>query len=136
MFVRQVALVAETNDVSASELTRVAAALQKQAIRDFAPLWDISATVDPFVTLVEIHKLMYFLQEAGESLRLNYKQHHYGPYAENLKHVLQHLLNRSHSRNFERIAASTLEFNKGPSNKIKQLYIIIKNYVNVKSSNN
>lgn len=31
---------------------------------------------------------MYFLQEAGESLRLNYKQHHYGPYAENLRHVL------------------------------------------------
>lgn len=48
----------------------------------------INGLLDPFVTLIEIHKLMYFLQEAGESLRLNYKQHHYGPYAENLRHVL------------------------------------------------
>jgi hypothetical protein len=31
---------------------------------------------------------MYFMQEAGEPLRLNYIKHHYGPYAENLRHVL------------------------------------------------
>lgn len=43
----------------------------------------------PFVTLLEVHKLMYFMQEAGESLRLNYVKHHYGPYAENLRHVLR-----------------------------------------------
>ncbi len=31
---------------------------------------------------------MYFMQEAGEPLRLKYKQAPYGPYAENLRHVL------------------------------------------------
>lgn len=44
--------------------------------------------LDPYVTLLEIHKLMYFMQEAGEQLRLEFKPHHYGPYAENLRHVL------------------------------------------------
>lgn len=44
--------------------------------------------MDPFVTLIEIQKLMYFMQEAGEPLRLNYIKHHYGPYADNLRHVL------------------------------------------------
>lgn len=38
--------------------------------------------------LIEIQKLMYFLQEAGEPLRLNFRAHHYGPYADNLRHVL------------------------------------------------
>jgi len=41
------------------------------------------------VTQVEVQKLMYFLQEAGEPLRLHYGQHFYGPYADNLRHVLQ-----------------------------------------------
>ncbi|MDQ2695129.1 MAG: macro domain-containing protein [Pseudomonadota bacterium] len=45
--------------------------------------------LDPFVTLLEVHKLMYFMQAAGEPLRLNYKKGLYGPYAENLRHVLQ-----------------------------------------------
>ncbi len=31
---------------------------------------------------------MYFAQEAGEPLRLEYVKGHYGPYAENLRHVL------------------------------------------------
>lgn len=44
--------------------------------------------LDPAITLLEVHKLMYFMQEAGESLRLNYKKAVYGPYAENLRHVL------------------------------------------------
>jgi O-acetyl-ADP-ribose deacetylase (regulator of RNase III) len=48
----------------------------------------LGGLLDPFVTLLEVHKLMYFMQEAGEPLRLNYKQALYGPYAENLRHVL------------------------------------------------
>lgn len=44
--------------------------------------------LDPFITLLELHKLMYFMQEAGEPLRLRYKKAPYGPYAENLRHVL------------------------------------------------
>ncbi len=48
----------------------------------------LAAVMDPFVTLLEVHKLMYFMQEAGEPLRLEYKKALYGPYAENLRHVL------------------------------------------------
>ena len=44
--------------------------------------------LDPFVTLLEVHKLMYFMHVAGQRLRLNYTKGHYGPYAENLRHVL------------------------------------------------
>ena len=44
--------------------------------------------LDPFVTLLEVHKLMYFMQLAGEPLRLQFKKAQYGPYAENLRHVL------------------------------------------------
>jgi uncharacterized protein YwgA len=51
----------------------------------------LSAVMDPTVTLLEIHKLMYFMQEAGEPLRLNYQKAPYGPYAENLRHVLNHI---------------------------------------------
>jgi uncharacterized protein YwgA len=42
-------------------------------------------------SLLEIQKLMYFLQEGGQPLRLNYVKGIYGPYAENLNHVLQAL---------------------------------------------
>ena len=47
--------------------------------------------MDPFVSLLEIHKLMYFMQEAGEGLKLRYDKGLYGPYAENLRHVLSHI---------------------------------------------
>lgn len=43
--------------------------------------------LDPFVTLLEAHKLMYFMQEAGQPLRLHYTKASYGPYAENLRNV-------------------------------------------------
>jgi O-acetyl-ADP-ribose deacetylase (regulator of RNase III) len=51
----------------------------------------LSAVMDPTVTLLEVHKLMYFMQECGEPLRLNYQKAPYGPYAENLRHVLNHI---------------------------------------------
>lgn len=43
------------------------------------------------LTLLEIQKLAYFLQEAGQPLRLNYAAGHYGPYAPNLNKVLETL---------------------------------------------
>lgn len=49
----------------------------------------LAALLDPFITLLEVHKLMYFLQETGEPLRLRFVKGPYGPYAENLRHVLQ-----------------------------------------------
>ncbi len=48
----------------------------------------LAGLMDPFVTLLEVHKLMYFMQEAGEPLRLRYQKALFGPYAENLRHVL------------------------------------------------
>jgi O-acetyl-ADP-ribose deacetylase (regulator of RNase III) len=48
----------------------------------------LGGLLDPYVTLLEVHKLMYFMQESGEPLRLQFRQAPYGPYAENLRHVL------------------------------------------------
>jgi O-acetyl-ADP-ribose deacetylase (regulator of RNase III) len=39
-------------------------------------------------TLVEAQKLMYFLQETGEPLELRFAKGSYGPYADNLRHLL------------------------------------------------
>ncbi|MFS8858566.1 macro domain-containing protein [Synechococcus sp. H55.7] len=51
----------------------------------------INGLLVPFVSLLELHKLMYFLQEAGEPLRLRFTKGVYGPYAENLRHVLKEI---------------------------------------------
>ena len=62
-------------------------------LSDYAELsWLEGATVTRGgASLLEIQKLMYFLQEAGQPLRLNYAKGRYGPYADNLNHVLQAL---------------------------------------------
>jgi O-acetyl-ADP-ribose deacetylase (regulator of RNase III) len=49
----------------------------------------LDGLLDPFISLLEVQKLMYFLQEAGQPLKLQYTKHHYGPYAHNLGKVLQ-----------------------------------------------
>ena len=49
----------------------------------------LGGLLDPFVSLLEVQKLMYFLQESGQNLRLNYTKGFYGPYASNLSHVLK-----------------------------------------------
>jgi O-acetyl-ADP-ribose deacetylase (regulator of RNase III) len=51
----------------------------------------LKGLLDPFISLLEIHKLMFFLQESGEVLKLNFKKAQYGPYAENMRHVLNHI---------------------------------------------
>ena len=48
----------------------------------------LGGLLDPFITLLELHKLMHFMQSAGEPLRLRFMEGAYGPYAENLRHVL------------------------------------------------
>jgi O-acetyl-ADP-ribose deacetylase (regulator of RNase III) len=48
----------------------------------------LAGLLDPSISLLEVHKLMYFMQEAGEPLRLRFAKGPYGPYAENLRHVL------------------------------------------------
>lgn len=48
----------------------------------------LAAVMDPSITLLEIHKLMYFMQVSGEDLKLKFEKGPYGPYANNLRHVL------------------------------------------------
>jgi len=43
------------------------------------------------LSLVEVQKLAYFLQQAGENLRLEFRAHHYGPYADNLRKALRNI---------------------------------------------
>jgi O-acetyl-ADP-ribose deacetylase (regulator of RNase III) len=51
----------------------------------------IETGYDYRLSLVEVQKLTYFLQEAGESLQLAYRAHHYGPYADNLRKALRNI---------------------------------------------
>jgi hypothetical protein len=37
---------------------------------------------------IEVQKLAYFLQEAGEDLNLSFRKHQYGPYSDQLRHAL------------------------------------------------
>ncbi|NQU20355.1 MAG: macro domain-containing protein [Candidatus Nealsonbacteria bacterium] len=48
----------------------------------------VAALMDDEVTLLELHKLMYFLKEAGEVPKLHFVKGRYGPYSTNLRHVL------------------------------------------------
>ena len=48
----------------------------------------LQGLLDPFITVLEVHKLMYFMQVAGQPLKLRFAEAPYGPYAENLRHVL------------------------------------------------
>src|ERR1700747_3255210 len=54
MLNQHIGLVAETDQISASELTRVAAALQKQVTRDFEQIWGVQADVSAFAKLEDV----------------------------------------------------------------------------------
>jgi hypothetical protein len=54
MLTINLALVSEIEDHDPSDLARVAAALQRQVARDFAPAWDVSGTVDGFPRLEDV----------------------------------------------------------------------------------
>lgn len=53
----------------------------------------LNGLLDPFVTLLEVHKLMYFMKVSGEPAldRLRVVKGLYGPYSENLTHVLREI---------------------------------------------
>ena len=53
----------------------------------------LGGLLDPFVTLLEVHKLMYFMKVSGDPAlkRLRVVKGMYGPYAENLTHVLREI---------------------------------------------
>ncbi len=60
-----------------------------QARALFVKLMEQYSRLSYRLTLLEIQKLAYFLQESGEPLRLRYEAGHYGPYAANLVKVLE-----------------------------------------------
>lgn len=43
------------------------------------------------LTKIEVQKLAYFLQSAGEDLKLSFVQHQFGPYSDQLRHVLNRM---------------------------------------------
>ena len=52
--IRQIALVNASKHVKPNEFLTVSAAIQKQVTRDLAPIWEISATIDAFLSLEEV----------------------------------------------------------------------------------
>lgn len=54
MLTINLALVSEVEGHDPSDVSRVAAALQRQATRDFGPLWDVPATIDAFPRLEDV----------------------------------------------------------------------------------
>lgn len=49
----------------------------------------LAGVMDPFITLLELHKLMYFLVEVGEPIpKLKFQKGPYGPYSETLRFLL------------------------------------------------
>jgi len=54
-------------------------------------LLDLYRLMDYHLSLLEVQKLTYFMQEAGEPLRLRFVKAPYGPYADNLNHALQRI---------------------------------------------
>ena len=57
----------------------------------FLRLLDLYRVTEAPLSLLEVQKLAYFLQLAGQPLRLEFIPHKYGPYAHNLNHVLRSL---------------------------------------------
>lgn len=51
----------------------------------------LKGLLDSNITLLEVHKLMYFVQKSGQDLKLKYVKGTYGPYSTNLGHVLNHI---------------------------------------------
>src|SRR4051795_543462 len=54
MLTNNLALVSEVKGHDPSDVARVAAALQRQAARDFSPIWQVEATVDAFPRLEDV----------------------------------------------------------------------------------
>lgn len=54
MLPQHLALVSQSSQVKFGEVAQIAAALQKQITRDFAPLWSVQATIDAFEQLKDV----------------------------------------------------------------------------------
>jgi len=52
---------------------------------------DTYSSLNYGLSKIEVQKLAYFLQEAGENLQLNFVKHQFGPYADALRHALDRM---------------------------------------------
>ena len=81
-----IALVSENSAVSGEELTRVAAALDKQVTRDLGPIWNVEATVNPVFNLEDVPigygPIILVAPDSYRGPALGYHQDNFGqPYA-------------------------------------------------------
>lgn len=54
MLIKHIAIVSETPSVELPVVSEIAAAIQKQVMRDFAPVWQVQATVAAFASLANV----------------------------------------------------------------------------------
>lgn len=54
-------------------------------------LLEIYQSLDYGLSKLEVQKLAYFLQEAGQNLKLEFAKEKFGPYADNLRHALDRM---------------------------------------------
>lgn len=71
-------------------------------------------------TLLEIQKLAYFLQTAGQDLRLKFVRGPYGPYAENLNLVLQRIEGHFIRGYGDRTSGASIEVLEGASGQARE----------------
>ena len=85
MLTRHVALVSEESSIDMSELSAVAAALQKQVTRDFSPLWRIDADVAAYASLEQVpldYWPVVIMDDIGDPSAAGYHEDQHGqPFA-------------------------------------------------------
>jgi O-acetyl-ADP-ribose deacetylase (regulator of RNase III) len=81
------------------------------------------------VNLFVANKLAYFLQRLGEKLNLTFIAHHYGPYADRVRHVL-YSLNGVYLKGLEQNSATAFE----PLQLMYEKFGEVKNYVDTNLS--
>jgi len=69
------------NRTQKTKLTSVRAAIIK--------VISVYGEMEYALSKIEIQKLAYFLEEAGQPLELDFVKHNYGPYSDKLRHVLK-----------------------------------------------
>jgi hypothetical protein len=84
-----VALVSKAQGTSQTALSRVAGAIQKQVLRDFAPIWSVQATVDSYPTLTAVPLgawAVIVMEKIGDDALGYHVDNHGQPYAL-VKHI-------------------------------------------------
>jgi len=75
---RQIALVSEIPGFDPGDLARVSAAIQKQIVQDFAPLWSVMGTIDAFPSLdrvpVGYSSIVVTAKSMGAELGVHYDE--------------------------------------------------------------